>query len=292
MARLARVMAPGMPHHVTQRGNRRQQTFFGEEDYQHYLELMSQFCRAEQVAIWAYCLMPNHVHLIVVPQSAESLRRAIGEAHRRYTRRIYFREGWRGHLWQGRFASFVMDEDHLLTAARYVELNPVRAGLVQAPSRYRWSSAAAHLRGRDDVLVQVAPLLQMAPNWRRLLTRAIREGVESLPRARAYRPAARRRELSGAARTESGPDLETPEARPQERASEMSMLSPEALTRDGSDPRWSSARSLVFFDPPKAANRARNSAISTSRVVICSAALSALILHCSRLLARWARRFL
>ena len=164
MARLARVIAPGMPHHVTQRGNPRQETFFGEEDYQHYLELMTQFCRAEQVAIWACCLMPNHVHLIVVPQSAESLRRAIGEAHRRYTRWINFREGWRGHLWQGRFASFVMDEDHLLTAARYVELNPVRAGLVQAPSRYRWSSAAAHLRRRDDVLVQVAPLLQMAPN--------------------------------------------------------------------------------------------------------------------------------
>jgi len=98
--------------------------------------------------------MPNHVHLIVVPQSAESLRRAIGKAHRRYTRWINFREGWRGHLWQGRFASLVMDEDHLLTAARYVELNPVRAGLVQAPSRYRWSSAAAHPRGRDDVLVQ------------------------------------------------------------------------------------------------------------------------------------------
>src|SRR5208283_4296780 len=122
MARLARVIAPGMPHYVTQRGNRRQQTFFGEEDYQHYLELISRFCRAEQVAIWAYYLMPNHVHLIVVPQSAESLRRAIGEAHRRYTWWIKFREGWRGHPWQGRFASFVMDEDHLLTAARYVEL--------------------------------------------------------------------------------------------------------------------------------------------------------------------------
>src|SRR5208282_1029720 len=98
MARLARVIAPGMPHHVTLRGNPRQETFFGEEDYQHYLELISRFCRAEQVAIWAYCLMPNHVHLIVVPQSAESLRRAIGEAHRRYTRRINFRRvpwaGW------------------------------------------------------------------------------------------------------------------------------------------------------------------------------------------------------
>src|SRR5271157_3472784 len=108
--------------------------------------------------------MPNHVHLIVVPQSAESLRRAIGEAHRQYTRRINFREGWREYLWQGRFASFVMDKDHLLTAARYVEFNPVRAGLVQAPSRYRWSSEGAHLRGRDGSLVQGARLQQMAPN--------------------------------------------------------------------------------------------------------------------------------
>ena len=154
-----------MHHHVTQRGNRRQETFFGEQDYLHYLELMARFCPAEQVAIWAYCLMPSHVHLIVIRQSAESLRRAIGEAHRRYTRWINFREGWRGHLWQGRFASYVMDEDHLLTVARYLELNPM-AGLVKAPSRYRWNSAAAHLRGRDDALVQVAPLLQTAPNSR------------------------------------------------------------------------------------------------------------------------------
>jgi REP-associated tyrosine transposase len=159
-----------MSHHVTQRGNPSRQTFFGEEDFQHYLELISRFCRSEQVATWAYCLIPNHVHLIVVPQSAESLRRAIGEAHRRYTRWINFREGWRGCLWQARFASFVMDEDHLLIAARYVELNPVRGGSVQAPSCYRWSSAPAHLKGRDDALVQVAPLLQMAPNWRRLFT--------------------------------------------------------------------------------------------------------------------------
>ncbi len=117
-----------MPYHVTQWGNRRQQTFFGEEDYQHSLELMAQFCRAEQVAIRAYCLMPNHVHLIVVPQSAESLRRAIGEAHRRYTRWINFREGWRGHLWQGRFASFVVDEDDLLTAVREAQPRARRIG--------------------------------------------------------------------------------------------------------------------------------------------------------------------
>ena len=175
MARLARVVAPGLPHHITQRGNRRQQTFFCDEDYQSYLELMAEWCAAHEVEIWAYCLMPNHVHLIAVPHSADGLRRAIGEVHRRYTRMVNFREGWRGHLWQGRFASFVLDEPYLLTAARYVELNPVRAGLIKAPSRYRWSSAAAHVRGRDDALVRVAPLAKLAPNWRGFLARVIRE---------------------------------------------------------------------------------------------------------------------
>jgi putative transposase len=169
---------------VTQRGNRRQQTFFCDEDYGRYLELMAQFCKAENVEIWAYCLMPNHVHLIAVPQSVDGLRRAIGEAHRRYTRMVNFREGWRGHLWQGRFASFVLDENYLLTAARYIELNPVRAGLVNSPRQYRWSSAAAHLRGEDDALVRVVPLLQLAPEWRRFLTRVIRE--EDLKVLRAH----------------------------------------------------------------------------------------------------------
>src|SRR5208337_5310914 len=187
MARLARVIAPGMPHHVTQRANGRQQTFSGEKDYQHHLELVAQFCRAEQVAIWAYRLMPNHVHLIVVPQSAESQRRAIGEAHRWYTRWINFREGWRGHLWQGRFASFVMDEDHLLTAARYVELNPVRAGSVQAPSRYRWSSAAAHLRGRDVWPSQGQPCSVPAPpSISSILPVARARRARSVPSVRAW----------------------------------------------------------------------------------------------------------
>ena len=183
MARLARVVVPGLPHHITQRGNRRQQTFFCDEDYEYYLELMGQWCTVHQVEIWAYCLMPNHVHLIAVPQSADGLRLAIGEVHRRYTRMVNFREGWRGHLWQGRFASFVLDEPYVLTAARYVELNPVRAGLVNAPSRYRWSSAATHVRGQDDALVQVAPLLKLAPPWRGFLARVIREEDIKLLRA-------------------------------------------------------------------------------------------------------------
>jgi len=175
MARLARVVAPGMPHHVTQRGNRRQRTFFCDDDYAAYVELMADECRDEGVAIWAYCLMPNHVHLIAVPASEQGLRRAIGEAHRRYTRRVNLRENWRGYLWQGRFASSVMDEPYLLAAARYVELNPVRAKLVPDATEWRWSSARAHLDGRDDRLVQVAPMLAMASDWRALLDSALPE---------------------------------------------------------------------------------------------------------------------
>ena len=91
-----------MPHHITQRGNRRQQTFFNDGDYAAYLELMAEWCREKGVQIWSYCLMPNHVHLIAVPSAEDGLRWAIGEAHRRYTRRINFREKWRGYLWQGR----------------------------------------------------------------------------------------------------------------------------------------------------------------------------------------------
>ena len=136
---------------------------------------MAEWCGQRGGEVWAYCLMPNHVHLIAVPQSEDGLARAIGEAHRRYTRRINFREGWRGYLWQGRFASFVMDEPYLLAAARYVELNPVRAGLVVDAADWPWISAKAHLSGRDDRLVRVAPLLAMLTDWRDFLNSAIPE---------------------------------------------------------------------------------------------------------------------
>jgi putative transposase len=175
MARLARLVIPGLPHHITQRGNRRQQTFFNDDDYTAYLELMAEWCLEEGVEIWGYCLMPNHVHLIAVPKTPDSLRRAIGEAHRRYTRRINFREKWRGYLWQGRFASFVMDEPYLLAAARYVELNPVRAKLVANVADWPWRSVRAHFSGRDDRLVKVAPLLAMISDWKAFLRSAMRE---------------------------------------------------------------------------------------------------------------------
>ena len=172
MARIARVVAPGFPHHVTQRGNRRQRTFFQDEDYQVYIDLMSEWCKRCKVKVWAYCLMPNHVHVIAVPEAEDGLRRAIGEAHRRYTRHVNFREGWRGHLWQERFASFPMDENYLLAAARYIEMNPVRAGLAETPEAYQWSSAAAHMNGRDDRLVEVLPLIEMVGDWRGFLIEA------------------------------------------------------------------------------------------------------------------------
>jgi putative transposase len=179
-----------MPHHVTQRGNRRQQTFFNDGDYAAYIDLIVEWCSKEGVEIWAYSCMPNHTHLICVPSSEEALRRAIGEAHRRYTRRINFREKWRGYLWQGRFASFVMDEPYLLAAARYVELNPVRAKLVARAEDWRWSSARAHLSGRDDCLVKVAPLLAIVGDWRAFLDSALPEGEldELRKHARTGRP--------------------------------------------------------------------------------------------------------
>jgi len=175
MARVARIVIPGLPHHITQRGNRRQQTFFNQEDYAAYLERMSEWCRDQGVEIWSYCLMPNHAHLIAVPSTEDGLRWAVGEAHRRYTRRINFREKWRGYLWQGRFASFVMDEPYLLAAARYIELNPVRAGLVAKAEDWPWSSARAHLAGRDDQLATVAPLLAMIGDWCGFLNSAMPE---------------------------------------------------------------------------------------------------------------------
>ncbi len=176
MARIARVVAPGMPHHVTQRGNRRQQTFFNNEDYQAYLVLMSEWCLKYNVEIWAYCLMPNHIHLIAIPQTKEGLNLAIGEAHRRYTRRINFREGWRGHLWQGRFASFVMEENYLLACTRYIELNPVRAKLVKQAEDWPWSSAKAHRKGKNVILANTKPLLDIVnKSWKKFLSHDVQE---------------------------------------------------------------------------------------------------------------------
>lgn len=158
MPRQARVVIPGIPHHVVQRGNRRLPTFFRETDYRLWLRLAAEAFRAAEVEVWAYCLMPNHLHLVATPARPESLARAVGAANLRYTRRINAREGWTGYLWQGRFASFPMDERRLLTCVRYVGLNPVRAGLAAQAADWPWSSVRAHLGGRPDPLLTPGPL--------------------------------------------------------------------------------------------------------------------------------------
>lgn len=182
MARLSRVVIPGVAHHVTQRGNRRQPVFFSDEDRALYLKLLREGCAKAEVCCLAWCLMDNHVHLILVPARPDGLRAAIAEAHRRYTRHVNFRQGWRGYLFQGRFASYPMDDAHLMAAVRYVELNPVAAGMVAEPSDWRWSSARSHLRGRrarGDPLTDVAALGAHVPDWRAMLRHGLEAGGAS-----------------------------------------------------------------------------------------------------------------
>jgi putative transposase len=159
MARRARVIIPGLPHHVTQRGNRREAIFLEPGDEAVYLDLMSGQLRRHEVACWAYCLMPNHVHFILTPKDETGLARAVGEAHRRYTAFVGARGRWTGHLFQGRFGSVAMDEDHLMAALRYVALNPVKAQLVARAADWPWSSTRAHIAGENTAYVDVAPAL-------------------------------------------------------------------------------------------------------------------------------------
>ena len=165
MPRGARIVVPGIPHHVTQRGNRRERTFFRESDYKTYLRYMRLAKAKETVSVWAYCLMPNHVHFVCVPQDVSGLGDLFRQAHRQYTCHINKRKEWVGHLWQGRFYSAPMDESHLVAAVRYIERNPVDAGLCGSPEEWPWSSARAHLAGVDDVLVDVTPMLQIVDDW-------------------------------------------------------------------------------------------------------------------------------
>ena len=169
MARLARVVVPGLPHHVTQRGNGRARSFFGDADYALYRDLLAEHCQAADVEVWAWCLMPNHVHLILVPSDPDGLRRALAPVHRRYAGVVHARRKRTGHFWQGRFGAVVMDEAHLAAALRYVSLNPVRARMVARAQDWRWSSTRAHLRGKDDGLTARAPIRERFPRFADLL---------------------------------------------------------------------------------------------------------------------------
>ncbi|MCC6698758.1 MAG: transposase, partial [Candidatus Hydrogenedentes bacterium] len=173
----------GFPHHVTQRGNRRADVFESDEDRHGYLGFLKKYCGRHGLDVWAYCLMSNHVHLVVVPQREESLARALRDAHTVYAMRFNTRTGLNGHVWQGRFYSCVLDEAHLWAAVRYVERNPVRAGMVERAEDYPWSSAPGHCGLRRDALLSTEfPPVGVVENWAAWLR--TEDGVEAIDRIR------------------------------------------------------------------------------------------------------------
>jgi putative transposase len=168
MARLARAVFPGHPHHVTQRGNGRATTFFCDEDYALYRDLLGQHARAAGVEIWAWVLMPNHVHLVLVPSDADGIRRALASLHRRYAGHVHARLKRTGHFWQGRFGCVAMDEAHLGAALRYLALNPARARLAERATDWPWSSVHAQL-GRGDGMTATGPVAARYPDFAALI---------------------------------------------------------------------------------------------------------------------------
>lgn len=159
MPRLARRVFAGLPHHIVQRGNRREDVFFRDADRSAYLDWLRTYCREYRVEVLAYCLMNNHLHIVAVPETDDGLERVFRPLHGRYAMRINRLRNWKGHVWQGRFFSSTLDESYMWASIRYVERNPVRAGLVDRAEHYRWSSAAARCGAATD------PVLTQDPAW-------------------------------------------------------------------------------------------------------------------------------
>ncbi len=183
MPRLARIAIPGIPHHVTQRGNNRQEIFFTAEDRHLYLECVRGCARKADLVLLGYCLMSNHVHLLVVPLATSSLALALGRAHSQYAQAVNRLQGRSGHLWQGRFFSCALDEPHAYRALAYMERNPVRAKIVRRAWDYEWSSARFHAGVSSP-----PPWLDMswwscwmnATDWKAELRRGTMEEVEEV----------------------------------------------------------------------------------------------------------------
>ena len=150
MPRIARAVAVGIPHHITQRGNYRQVVFEEDSDYRQYLEWLKHYSNKYSLRIWAYCLMNNHVHFVAVPENEESMARAFNTLHMRYAQYSNAKRGDKGHLWQGRYYSTALDERHLYAAMRYVENNPVRIKAEKKAENYKWSSAKSHVKKTND----------------------------------------------------------------------------------------------------------------------------------------------
>jgi len=168
MPRIARSVFPNIPHHITQRGNRREDVFFTDDDRLIYLEWLQFYCEKHDVSILAYCLMTNHLHLVLVPHSDDGLQQVLKPLHMRYSQHINKVKDWKGHLWQGRFFSAPLDDAYTWSTIRYVERNPVQAGILAKAEDYRWSSAAAHCGLKEDLLLSELPssMKGLSPsNW-------------------------------------------------------------------------------------------------------------------------------
>ena len=177
MPRAARIVVPGASHHITQRGNNRQAVFFSTRDCLAYLDFLKEYSSRFNFRVEGYCLMPNHVHVVGVPESEDSLAAAIGRTHLQYSRNLNRTRGRSGHIWQSRFYSCAMDEGHAINAMCYVELNPVRAGFAANPWDFKWSSAAAHcgLETKDSWLdLSAWRTNTVGPYWRETLTEVAR----------------------------------------------------------------------------------------------------------------------
>jgi putative transposase len=154
MPRVARIIAAGYPHHITQRGNNRAAVFFDDEDRQTYLNLLLKYTLKYKVTIWAYCLMGNHIHLLAVPETDTGLARGIGLTNMLYTQYLNRKLNQSGRIWQNRFFSCIVESNqYLWSVARYIERNPVKTGLADTPLAYPWSSATAHVTGRHNQLL-------------------------------------------------------------------------------------------------------------------------------------------
>lgn len=191
MARAARAVEVGAPHHVTQRGNARHRVFFTQSDREVYLNLLFDHAARYQMRVWGYCLMSNHVHFVVLPEAEQSLAMAFGRTHSDYARYANLAQRGCGHFWQARFYSCALDSHHAWAALAYVERNPVRAGLVERAEAYRWSTASAHCRmdtlnGRLDL--EEWRRYYSGERWREVL----RTGVEEEALAERIREATRR----------------------------------------------------------------------------------------------------
>lgn len=187
MPRPARIVIPGVAHHVVQRGNRKQRLFFDDSDRRTYVKLLAAAFERHGTSCLGWCLMDNHVHLILLPGSADGLRAPLASVHTAYAQRVNRARELSGHLFQGRFASYSMDDAHLMAAARYVENNPVAAGMVARAEAWPWSSARAHCEGIDDGLTDAAALGRHVPDWGAMLDRGLEAGDESERIERALR---------------------------------------------------------------------------------------------------------